>query len=265
MKNIDISIIIPCYDHGIYIREAIESVKAYKADNYEIIIVNDGSTDSYTLKVFSELENEGNFILHQENKGLGAARNNGIKISKGKYILLLDSDNKIKPEYIIKGISLLDQNKNLAVIYGKPLYFGTHKRSWPVQDFSLEKLTIFNFIDACSVLKKEAWEQVGGFDEHMVNGYEDWDLWLRIAVKGWKFRFIDEYLYEYRVREDSMVENTIKSGNKVIDYIFEKEELRFAKSYRELFLKNQQMENSIRLLSKFLIKNIKMRIKSYFH
>ncbi|OQY71295.1 MAG: hypothetical protein B6D44_13215 [Ignavibacteriales bacterium UTCHB2] len=263
MNNIDVSIIIPCYNHGNHIREAIESVKACKYDNSEIIIVNDGSTEPSTLKIFSELERDGYFILHQENQGLGAARNNGIKISKGRYFLPLDSDNKIKPEYLIKGVPLLDNNKDLAVVYGKPFFFGTIERPWAVQEFCLEKLIISNYIDACAIIRKKAWEECGGYYEKKeLMGYEDWDLWMRIAIKGWEFKFIDEFLYEYQVREGSMIENR-ENNSEVIKYIFNQKELSLAKSYRDLYFKHVHLVSKVRFLSKFLPARLKLKIKAY--
>ena len=90
-----ISIVIPCYNHGQYIDEAIISVEEYKNKDYEIIIINDGSTDNFTNIRLEELKEGGYNVIVQKNQGLGKTRNNGIKIANGKYILPLDADNKI--------------------------------------------------------------------------------------------------------------------------------------------------------------------------
>jgi len=97
--NPRISIIIPCYNHGQYVREAISSVEKCTDKNlYEMIIVNDGSTDSFTLEEMGRLANDGYYVINQVNQGLGRTRNNGIKAAKGEYILPLDSDNRVRPE-----------------------------------------------------------------------------------------------------------------------------------------------------------------------
>ncbi len=110
-----ISIIIPVYNSGNYLRETLESVRNYTGKSiYEIIIVNDGSTDNDTLELLNQLQNEGYSIIDQENKGPAAARNNGVECSRGKYLLFLDSDNRIKPSYIDKGIGILDKKSYLS-------------------------------------------------------------------------------------------------------------------------------------------------------
>jgi glycosyltransferase involved in cell wall biosynthesis len=102
-----VSIIIPCYNHGKYIMDAISSVEKIEDKNlYELIIINDGSTDEYTNTLLKELSDKGYYVIFQENKGLATSRNNAIAISKGEYILPLDADNKIRPEYIYKGINI---------------------------------------------------------------------------------------------------------------------------------------------------------------
>src|SRR5258708_1495814 len=121
-----LSIIIPCYNHGKYIRDALKSVTACDKSSYhyEIIIVNDGSPEIYTIEVLNQLNVEGYNIINQSNKGLGAARNTGIQKAKGKYILPLDSDNKIKLPYLTTAIDILEKNATIAVVYGDAAYFG---------------------------------------------------------------------------------------------------------------------------------------------
>src|SRR5688500_12631026 len=100
MKSPAISVIIPCYNQGHYLREALESLEKCNQELFEIIIVNDGSTDSFTNEYTKELESRGYKLIFQQNTGLGQARNNGIKQAVGKYILPLDADNKIYPDYL---------------------------------------------------------------------------------------------------------------------------------------------------------------------
>ncbi|HTA26938.1 MAG TPA: glycosyltransferase [Bacteroidia bacterium] len=211
MKPI-ISIIIPCYNQGDYLEDALKSVEQYQDKGiYEIIIVNDGSTDSATLTVLKELSAKGYNIINQPNKGLGAARNVGIKIAKGKYILPLDSDNKIRPEYILEGIKILEENPELDVVYGNAEYFGEKAGLWESGEFNLQRLMIENYIDACAVYRKSLWEKLGGYDERMpVMGYEDWDFWLRIAFQGGKFQYINKVMFDYRYSAKSMIRSVQK-------------------------------------------------------
>jgi glycosyltransferase involved in cell wall biosynthesis len=202
-----ISIIIPCYNHGIFIEETIESIeKARDKYDIEIIIVNDGSTDDYTIKVLRILEERGYFILNQINGGLGNARNNGIKISKGKYILPIDSDNLLQKPYVSDAIEILEKEENVDIVYGNALFFGERKGDWLVEEYSFEKLKSGNYIDACAVYRRKVWEQTGGYDEKMPKmGLEDWDFWINSSVNNFKFQHIDKFCFSYRVLNNSMI------------------------------------------------------------
>lgn len=207
-----VSIIIPCFNQGIYLDDALQSISRWGDKSmYEIIIVNDGSTDSETLNILREFAAKGYRIINQPNKGLGAARNTGIKAAAGKYILPLDCDNKITSGYMNDGVLLLDNDSSLDVVYGNAEYFGEKTGIWESGEFSLQRLMIENYIDACAIYRKSAWEMVGGYDEKMpVMGYEDWDLWLRIAFRGGKFAYINKTCFYYRYTSTSMIHSIQK-------------------------------------------------------
>jgi glycosyltransferase involved in cell wall biosynthesis len=202
-----ISIIIPCYNHGQYIREAILSVEECSDKNlYEIIIVNDGSTHEPTNDVLQQLAGEGYHIINQPNQGLGVARNKAIKEASGEYILPLDSDNKIRPGYIYESIKLLDEQPGIAMVYGDAEYFGEKKGIHKTGEFNLQKIMLENYIDACAVYRKSVWKALGGYDENMpVMGLEDWDLWLNMAFNNYSFHYINEVMFDYRVLGKSML------------------------------------------------------------
>ena len=204
-----ISIIIPCYNHGEYLREAIKSVEQCRdKDLYEIIILNDGSTDKNTIEVLQKLSEEGYNVINQVNQGLGAARNNAIKKAVGKYILPLDSDNKIRPEYIYESIKILDEQPDIAMVYGDSEYFGEKTGIRKTGDFNLQKIMIGNYIDACAVYRKSAWEALCGYDEKMpVMGMEDWDFWLNMSLTNYQFQYIPKVLFDYRVLKNSMLDS----------------------------------------------------------
>jgi len=245
MNKPKISIIIPCYNMGNFIDEAIQSVQKYPDDEtYEIIVVNDGSDEPSTVKKLEEIETRGIRVIHQENKGLGNARNTGIEAAKAEYILPLDADNKILTEYILSGIELLENNTDIDIVYGNALFFGDENKINQVSEFSIEALLNKNYIDACAVYRKKAWETVGGYDEHMPTmGWEDWDFWLRAFFKGFKFKHIDKVLYEYRVRHDSMIQTTKNHQEELVDYIFNKPELSDAKDLRNSFQQLYDIKN----------------------
>lgn len=234
-----ISIIIPCYNHGHFIREALESVEQCSDKSlYEVIIVNDGSTDAYTNEMMAQLEKEGYHVINQKNQGLGATRNNGIRAAIGEYILPLDSDNKIRPEYIYKSIEILDSQPGIAMVYGDAQFFGEKDRRRVVGDFNLQQLMLENNIDACAVYRKSAWEAVGGYDEKMpAMGFEDWDFWLNLSFRNYKFKYVNEILFDYRILGNSMLRSIdVQRRKAVFKYMNEK-----YKSYINLNHLNEEL------------------------
>jgi glycosyltransferase involved in cell wall biosynthesis len=260
-KTIRLSIIIPCFNDGQFIKEALASVEVCEDSIYEIIIVNDGSTDTFTCNVLNELKNIGYQVIEQTNQGLAAARNTGIKAAIGEYILPLDSDNLIRPAYIYRGIETLDRFPDVAVVYGDVERFGEgidHIEKIPnfnlsyenvsftngfrsvqkVPDFDLSWLINHNYIDACAVFRKSVWEECGTYDVNMPFGcYEDWDLWLSIAKKGYKFYHIPEVLFDYRVRPISLstAARSEEKSKVVSQYIASKHAAFFPREYRNYF------------------------------
>ena len=258
MTQIDISIITPCYNSGLYLTGAIESVRKYNGKyHYEIILIDDGSTDEYTLKVLKTLQNEDNItLISQKNSGAAAARNAGCHIAKGEYLLFLDSDNKIYPEYIEEGIDFLKENTDFGVFYGKPKFIGDGSRyGFDVAEFDIDIIIFRNYVDMCAVVRKKAFDDACGFDESLKR-FQDYDLWLSIYEKNWKFHFVDKKLYEYRILENSI---TGKSENENLGaqvhaailykhYKLVKERLMYIKSQNEKLQKSPEMR-----LGKFLL------------
>tara|TARA_R110000851_G_scaffold327830_1_gene497813 strand:- start:26970 stop:27716 length:747 start_codon:yes stop_codon:yes gene_type:complete len=247
---------------GAYLKEAVYSVYTEQNnDEVELIIVNDGSTQQETLQVLEELEKEGFFVLHQENKGLAMARNNGIALSKGDYIIPLDADNKIRPEFIGTAIDTFLQKKDIDIIYSDAAYFGEKTGRWTVGKFYFPKLLMANYIDACACFKRSVWEKLGGYDKDMpVMGSEDWDFWLRAYLNGCNFLYIPEILFDYRVRSDSMVATTRSNAVLIENYMFNKPELSQFKEVRDYMWKLATRTNSAQPFYKKIIKQILKKI-----
>jgi glycosyltransferase involved in cell wall biosynthesis len=187
------------------LREAVDSIPPSLHGLSEIIIVDDGSSEEETIRILARLLEQGVKVVRQENRGLGAARNFGIQHALGRYLLPLDADNRLRADYLHRGVAILDEDPAVDVVYGDAEYFGEKTGRWKVGSFSLPLLLSSNYIDACAVFRKAAWDRCGGYDEHMpVQGHEDWDLWCRIACSGGRFHYAEEVLFDYRVRNDSM-------------------------------------------------------------
>ncbi len=180
-----VSIVIPCYNHGAMLREALDSVEHVRNANVvEVIIVDDGSSEPEAARILNEAAEAGYCVVSQPNPGVSAARNAGIRLAKGEFILPLDSDNRLRGTYLQEGVSLLQSNPGIGVIYTDGEYFGERVADGMCRNFDLFSLIMGNFIDACALYRKELWEEVGGYDERMRwMGFEDWDFWLRVAVR----------------------------------------------------------------------------------
>lgn len=234
-----VSIVITCHDLGAYLQEALDSCAGYDGPHtFEVVVVDDGSRDPSTRGVISALDRERYVVIEQPNMGLAKARNNGIARARGEYIISLDVDNRIHPVFLKRGIAILDAHSEVGVVYGDSMYFGGRSGRRIPGSFDLARLLKENYIDACACFRRSVWEQLGGYDEHMPHmGWEDWDFWLRCAVAGVTFQYVDEILFDYRVRAGSMIEETKKHQAELNAYIFSKPELRFLEPLRERYIR----------------------------
>jgi GT2 family glycosyltransferase len=222
-----VSIVIPCFNDGRFLTDAIASIERARCESVrEIIIVDDGSDDPATLEILKKLELDGATVLRQRNRGLGAARNFGVAAAQGPYILPLDSDNCLRQAYLVRGVELLGLSARMGVVYGDAEYFGERSGRWTVGKFDFLKLLLGNYIDACAIYRKELWHEIGGYDETMPYcGWEDWDFWLRAALKGWRFSYLNEISFDYRVRANSLVCEVNEHPGEMFEHIFSKREL----------------------------------------
>ncbi len=192
-----VSVIIPIYNYGHKFQKTLESVFNSKYDNIEIIIVNDGSTDEYVIKKLQSLEHIQNVkIFSIDNGGPSKARNFGISKSKGEYILPLDADDMISPEYIQNCVSILKNNKNISPVYCDTNHIGEILGVEKRPEWSFERLLQGPFIVNCSMFHRKAFDACGGYDEDL-SGWEDYDLWIRMAKNGFVGKRIPKPLFTY--------------------------------------------------------------------
>lgn len=203
--SIKISVIIPCYNLGQYIDEAVDSVLSQTYTNYEIIIVNDGSTDILTNKILKNFNKPKTSIYNIKNSGVAEARNFGISKAKGEFIACLDADDKYDPQFLEKTIKILEKSDNQVgfvttwiQLFGNKL--GIHKTF----EYNPAQLGYANVVHVASLFKKSIWKEVGGYDEE-TKGYQDWEFWIAIIEKGYTWQNITEPLFMYRIRDDSML------------------------------------------------------------
>ncbi len=190
-----ISIVVPCYNHGEYLSEAVDSVLSQTWQDFEILVVNDGSTEPNTLSILETFSRpKTRLIDHEVNRGLPAARNTGVRQAKGKYICCLDADDKLHPTFLEKAILILETNYGMDFVYSWTQVFGEESRVWYNPEFDPGELIHHNQIFTAAVYRRRAWEAVGGYREEMVDGYEDWEFWIRMAKAGFRGHRIPEKL-----------------------------------------------------------------------
>jgi glycosyltransferase involved in cell wall biosynthesis len=257
-KTCKVTVVIPCFNHGEFLPEAVESVTALQRDDVELVVVDDGSTDERTRKEMDALLGRRIKTIRQENKGLAAARNAGIAIALGEYILPLDADDRLRPGWIDNGIRILDSEPQVGVVYGDAECFGTRTGRWHVGPFEPDKLLKWNYIHASALYRRSVWEQNGGYDPTIPGPVlEDWDFWLGALEHGWEFAYLPEVFFDYRQAEGSMVTRTQEFLSKVEAFIATKHGL----LYRRAWLRLEREHSSVKAISRNLGRLLKSRFK----
>jgi glycosyltransferase involved in cell wall biosynthesis len=207
-----VSIVIPCYNMASYINQAVDSALAQTYFNIEVIVVNDGSTDA-SLFILQQYGSR-IVLVNQKNQGLGTARNRGIAESKGRFILPLDADDWISPDYLAKTVPLM-ADPQVGVVATDMQYFGLRQDLIKTLGFTLAIEMRSNQIPACSLIRSTAYAQTPGYVQERIT-YEDWNLWIDILKLGWKVAYVPEPLFHYRIREASMISTSHGQENDLI-------------------------------------------------
>jgi len=227
-----VSVIIPCYNMGQYINEAVDSVFAQTMQNFEIIIVDDGSTDPATIQLLPNYNRPNTKVLVTKNQGLPVARNTAIAHARGKYLCALDSDDRLHHTYLERASLLLDTDPTLTFVSSWIQMFGTCDALWKKTSCDLPTLLAECTVMTAALVRADAVRSVGGYDTGMPEqGDEDWDLWISLVEQGYRGTIIPEVLFYYRRRPGSMCEvcTTGETHLRLVKYIMEKHQ----ESYRK--------------------------------
>lgn len=194
-----ISIIIPIYNHAKIITKCLDSILKQTYQDYEIIIINDGSTDGLEKVLENYLQTNSIRlaalklplqIFNQENKGAAAARNNGFKKSKGEHLFFCDADAVLKPEALQKMYDELSRHQEAGYVYSSFLW---GRKIFKLFPFDVEKLKKGPFIHTMALIRREYFP-AGGWDES-VKKFQDWDLWLTMLEQGYGGFWVDAVLF----------------------------------------------------------------------
>lgn len=233
-----VSIIIPVFKQEIYLHQCLESISYQTFQNWECIIVNDGSDDPDLIDdITSDTVGNRGIVIHQNNHGLAKARNVGIAKASGSFLVCLDADDYLHPDFLTKTSAVLIQSRKPGVVYCWTRHFGIqHDLFIPPHKIQLFWLLQRNLIHVTCLFSKDILEYVGDFDEHMpYTGHEDWDFWIRVFLAGYSFTCVSEALFYYRKSSHSMIPTMAKFRVDTINYIRHKHSQIYFMPLKRLF------------------------------
>lgn len=238
-----VSIVVPVYKTEAYLKECLKSIASQSFINWECVIVDDGSDQPEFIDAIAQnvLSHKAR-VIHQKNRGLSSARNTGIEASQGRLVVCLDSDDYLHPDYLARTTAAMGASPNAGVTYCWTQYVGTRTDSYKPADVSLFWLLQRNHINVTSLFKKEIWSRIGGFDETMKIGHEDWEFWIRAGLAGYTFHCVPEILFYYRISPKSMVTEVTAKRFDTISYIRQKHSSIYFQSLPKL-LSNSDFED----------------------
>lgn len=269
-----VSIIVPCYNHASFIDEALQSVLKQTYINWECIIVNDGSIDKTEIIAKNWCNKDSRFsYIYQQNEGPSSARNNAIKKCKGEFILPLDADDSISSDFLEKLVPELLNDESLGIVSCCTKFFieNIKKTTFELKPKGTDwrSLLYVNQLIVTSLFRKKCWEEVGGYDEVMKSGFEDWEFWINVTKKGWRYKIVEDFLFFYRKAKQSRQVNAIT-------FHFESSREYIYKKHKELYIKdfdncmtvlffeiNQQRSSRIDMRYSFEYKLGKIFLKPY--
>ena len=200
-----VTVVIPCFEQGEWLEDAVASVFAQTFDGWEIVLVDDGSTDPRTIGLLDELAKWPRVrLVRQENRGLSAARNAGMAISSAEFLVPLDADDELTPPYLEEMVMALAPQTGAAFAHCWARLIGAVNAVWVPRPYNRYWQRLSNGVIGCVLLRRAAWEAVGGYDETMRRGHEDWDMWLRLETAGWSQVRVNQPLFRYRKHGVSM-------------------------------------------------------------
>lgn len=262
MTERKVSIIVPCYKQAVYLPETLDSVLSQTYTLWECIIVDDGSPDN-TKEVAQEYVNKDSRFKYvfKENGGLASARNFGLKVAEGEFVLPLDSDDIIAPDYLEEAIRVFEEASQTKLVYCWGVLFGYRTGPWNVYYKDYKSLLRDNSIFCSAVFRREDALSVGGYDEQMLYGYEDWEFLIRFLDDDSRVYQIPRPLFHYRTKPTSMLTSisTVAScKQKWEDYIYMKHREKYVSHYgavqetlRELEICKTELENYKKRLAKY--------------
>ncbi len=182
-----VSVIVPCFNHGRYLRACLRSIARQTYEPIETIVADDGSTEPETLEVLEAIERSSRVrvLRSSTNRGPSAARNTAVEQSRGRYVLPLDADNLLLPNAVAELVEQLSHaGEQVGFVYPNLQYFGNRTDYWQPPSYNLYSLLCANYCDTSSLIDREVFDLGARYPEDIVWGHEDWDFALSLAERG---------------------------------------------------------------------------------
>jgi glycosyltransferase involved in cell wall biosynthesis/GT2 family glycosyltransferase len=215
----DVTVVIPVHDDAEFLEETLASVYEQTHTSWEIVVVDDGSTDPEVVAFLDSLDRPRLRMHRQENMGLSAARNAGMKLARGEFLIPLDSDDELAPGYMSELRDELLRDPEAGFAHCLARLHGDIDAVWIPRPYNPYWQLFENSVVGCVLMRATAWESVGGYDETMTSGNEDWEMWLRLTGAGWGQVRVEEPLFWYRKHGVSMsvtTESRFEQGRRMV-------------------------------------------------
>lgn len=245
-----VSVIVPCFNLGQYLHEAVDSVLSQTVDNYEILVGDDGSTDAATRDILDTFSRPNTRVFRYSHRGLAATRNALIGEARGTYLCALDADDRLHRAFLERTTGAFEADPALTFVSTHLQMFGVDDRLWPPTDrCDLAALLVDDTVITPALVRRDAVLQVGGYDTNMpAQGDEDWDLWISLVKAGYRGRILPEVLFFYRRRPGSMLEDCTSGHTHVslVSYIVKKHEEAYRTHLPEVLREKERAVGVIR-------------------
>ncbi len=197
-----VSVVIPLYNQGQFLKEAVYSVLAQTQPRWEMIIVNDGSTDDslqQAQKILAEVSDPRIKLVSHENQGKGKTRNRGVKETSAPFVCILDADDMLAPQYFSTVLSIFekDKEKNIGWVCPQTLLFGANNRTTWFWDYNFFHSLLKSPSPVSAIYRRDMYEEVNGYTESMTDA-EDYEFWIKAGECGWQAKTTTEHLFIYR-------------------------------------------------------------------
>lgn len=259
MSNVKVSWVLPVYNAEKFLSKTIESVISQTFSNWELIVIDDGSTDN-SLNIIKSFDDDRIKIISRENKGLSETLNEGVSLSQGNYIARIDADDINEPNRLFEQVSFLDSHLDYVLVASNVSFIDENDKIFNYSTLPSchnkikEKLNIDNCIFHPSVLmRRDALLNVGGYDNKVGCYWEDYQLWLKLINEG-RFYILPRFLLKYRVHDKSISKNTPEYiASDIIDFKVKNGNIGFDSKIVKFIKMKLSKLKSIKLLSLLVI------------